>query len=206
MLDNIEFYDVEQNTDEWYELRKGHATGSSAAKIMAHYPKGFGDPARKYAQKKALEIVTCKLDQTDSFKNDWMDRGHELEPVARELYEIETFSEVKNGGFFSAGRVGDSPDGVVGSDGRVEIKCVGQNAHWPLLKKGGYPSEHKWQLQWHLIFGARWCDFVSYCPEFPENKRLYICTVYRDDEMQIQLKHRISQFNDLVDENIRLLK
>ena len=73
---------VEQNTDEWFELRRGVVTASNFPKIMANYDKAFGKPALEYAQKKALERVTGELDESSSYRNSYMDRGNELEPVA----------------------------------------------------------------------------------------------------------------------------
>jgi len=202
----FKFHDIQQNSHEWFDLRIGKLGSSSCAKIMANFGKSFGEPAKKLAYKLALERVTGKKDETESFTNQWMERGHELEPVARELYEIQEFTEVKNGGYFCNDKLGDSPDGIVGENGRIEIKCVSQYSHWPLIKKGGYDLAYKWQIQWHLMFGAEWCDFISYCPEFPESKQLYVYTVKKDHVMQSQMQQRLIQFEDLIEENIKHLE
>jgi len=201
------FIDCIQNTPEWFDLRIGKITSSNFGKIMANEGSAFGDPAKQYAQKVALEIVTGQRDETASFKNSYMERGNELEPVARDLYEIETFSQVTNGGFNDHDRLGDSPDGNVGKHGCLEIKCVIPNTHWKLLKKGGYDTSYKWQLCGHIWLGEKThCDFVSYCPEMPTDKRLYIFRVDRDQEMIDRLDERLKDFKDLVDENVKILQ
>jgi hypothetical protein len=203
------FVNVKQNTDEWFDLRLGKATSSNFAKIMANYGKAFGDPAVKYAQKIALERVTGERDETESFSNKFMDRGNELEPVAIEKYEEKTFFEVTNGGFFynEAETIGDSPDGNVGDEGSIEVKCVIPNTHWQRLKSGGIDSAYKWQIHGHIWLGEReWCDFVSYCPEMPEGKQLYIERVYKDEAIIQQMALRLAEFESAVQENIEILK
>jgi len=201
------FIDVEQNTDEWFELRIGKATSSKFGAIMANEGKAFGPPAVEYAEKIALEIVTGERDESSSFSNSYMERGHELEPIAKNEYETETFSKVTNGGFNSCDNLGDSPDGNVGKEGCIEIKSVIPKTHWKRLKKGGYDTAYKWQIQGHIWLGEKqWCDFVSYCPEMPQSKRLYVCRVERDEDMISRMKSRIADFMLLVESNIEILK
>ena len=199
--------DVKQNSEEWFNLRLGKVTSSNFAKIMANNGKALGTPAIEYAQKVALESITGLRDESSSYSNAFMERGHELEPIASELYEIETFNSVTNGGFNDCGRIGDSPDGNVGNNGCIEIKCVIPNTQWKRIKKGGIDTAYKWQIQGHLVYGNKdWCDFISYCPEMPENKQLHIVRVYRDEEMISDLKSRLELFIKEVDNNIELLR
>jgi len=199
--------DVIQNSERWYELRTGKITMSHGGEVMANDGKAFGNPAKEYAEKVALEQVTGERDETGSFKNSYMDRGNELEPTARDLYEIETFSKVTNGGFHYLDDLGDSPDGRVGEKGCIEIKCVIPKTHWKRLKKGGYDLSYKWQIQGHLWIGnCDWCDFVQYCPEMPPSKRLYVYRVERDEEMIQAMKVRFDLFRKEVAENVKILK
>lgn len=199
--------DVEQNTDEWFELRLGKITSSNFGKIMANYGKAFGNPAIEYAQKVALEIVTGVRDESGSFSNGYMERGHELEPLAVEQYEIENFVEVTNGGFHDDGKFGDSPDGNVGDNGCIEVKSVIPNTQWKRLKKGGIDLAYKWQVHGHLFIGKKeWCDFISYCPEMPEEKQLHVVRVFVDDEMREQLIIRLAEFVLEVEKNVKILK
>lgn len=199
--------DVKQNTDDWFDLRLKKATSSNFPKIMANLGKAFGPPAIKYAQKIALEIATGKRDESESYSNSYMDRGHELEPIALDMYEVHTFSMVTNGGFNDCGKIGDSPDGNVGKNGCIEVKSVIPTTQWERIKRGGIDAAYKWQIQGHLEYGQKeWCDFVSYCPEMPDNKQLHIVRVLRDEEMIKDMKKRIEEFLIEVDKNVELLK
>lgn len=201
------FVDVEQNSDEWFLLRMKKATSSKFGTIMANEGKAFGDPAKRYAQEIALEIVTGNKDERSGHTSKFMDDGHTYEPIARDLYEQQTFRTVTNGGFFYNGNYGDSPDGNVGKDGCIEIKCVIANTHWERLKKGSFDSSYKWQIHGHILIAEKqWCDFVSYCPEMPEDKQLYIFRVNRDEDIINRMKIRLSEFWQLVDENIKILE
>jgi hypothetical protein len=198
-----QWLNIQQNNDEWLGLRAGKITGSMFGTVMANYGKAFGEPAKKYAEKLAVERATGKPIET--FKNEYMDRGHELEPVARELYELETFEDVTDGGMFVNGNIGVSPDGFA-SDGLIEIKSVIFNIQFERIKKGGMDLKYKWQVQGALwVSGLPWCDFVSFCPEMPESKRLYIYRVFPEVEAFKMLDERISEFEKLVQKNFKLL-
>lgn len=198
--------DIEQNSDAWYDLRVEKITSSNFGTIMANDGKAFGDPAIKYAQRIALEMSTGERNDENDFKTVYMERGNEYEPIARGLYEMETFRKVRNGGFFYKDDLGDSPDGIIGKDGRVEIKCVIADTQWKRLKKGGYDTAYKWQIQGHLWVGdAEWCDFIQYAPKMPESKQLYIHRVYRDEVMIAAMEVRMDKFREEVKSNIKLL-
>lgn len=205
------FVDVEQNSDEWFDLRMKKITSSKIACIMAHLGKAFGEPAIKYAQKIALEVVTGKRDETESYSNKYMEMGHENEPEAIRLYERDTGNKVTNGGFYYERSddlilVGDSPDGNVGSDGCVEVKSVTPTTHWERIKKGGFDTKYKWQIHNHIWIGDKqWCDFVSYCPGFPEHKQLYVYRVERDEEIIEKMKERVNEFKKVVEDHINIL-
>ena len=199
--------DIQQNTEEWEALRLGKATSSQFAVIMANEGKAFGEPAKKYAQKIALEIVTFQKDETESFSNQWMERGHELEEEAVRLYEQRQLIKTTNGGFnvSGCGRFGDSPDANFGQ-GNQEVKTVGANAQWDRIKKGGIDPKYKWQITGHIWLGQKdWCDFIQYCPSFPEEHQLYVFRVERDEDMIERLKARLEDFWKLVEENVLLI-
>jgi len=198
--------DVLQNTDEWQELRRGVVTASNFSKIMANYGKAFGNPAKEYAQKKALERVTGEIDDSSSYRNSYMDRGNELEPIAKMLYEEQTFNFVSNGGFYKDGNLGDSPDGLIGSKGMIEIKSVIANTQWKRLKANKYDTSYQAQIQGHLLLSGReWCDFVSYCPEMNEKNRLFVFRVYPDKEYFEMLSKRLFEFEKEIVKNIEIL-
>jgi hypothetical protein len=198
----LEFVDVAQNTDEWLELRGGKLTSSKLGVIMANYGKAFGDPAKKYAVNIAIEQITGKAIPSE-YSNDHMIRGHEQEPIARMMYEEETFSEVEEGGFFMSDFIGCSPDGLVCHNGLIEIKSVIASTQFSTVKRQALDPAYKWQCLGNLKFTGRdWIDFVSYCAEFPENNQLFIHRLkkedYQDEFKMIDL--RIIEFKKLVEE------
>jgi len=98
-----------------------------------------------------------------------------------------------------------SPDGVV-VEGLQEIKCVKYTTHIERLTKGGIDRKYLWQIQGGLwLTEKEWCDFISYCPEMPEDKQLYICRVYPDIKAFDMLTERLGKFNELVFEYENLL-
>lgn len=198
----MQWHDVAQNSEDWFSLRVGKATGSNFGKFMANFGKAFGDPAKRYALQLALERVTG-LKAEFSFQSDDMERGHIQEPVARMLYEDTQFIEVTNGGFFDCKTYGDSPDGLVGKDGVLEIKSVTAAVHWATHERGGFDPAYRWQLVGHLdCSGREWVDFASYCSDFPPAGQLIIFRQDRDDfkDELIQLAERRAEFLELVDE------
>lgn len=209
--------DIQQNSEEWYKLREGKVTSSNFDTVMANSfnskkefkpSLAFGRPAIQYGQQLALERVTKKR-KPHSYKSSDMSLGHVFEPVAITAYEREYFCEVTNGGFNYQGKLGDSPDGNLNSvNGCVEVKSVIANTQWVRLKKGGYDTAYKWQIQGHLWLGERdFCDFISYChsEEFLDSKRLYVFRVERDEIMIRQLQERLVYFENTIEGNIQLL-
>lgn len=193
--------DVQQNTDEWMALRLGKATASSFGCFMANYGKAFGEPAKRYALQLALERLTGKKAE-HSFSNEHMERGHEQEPVACMLYAEEHFADLTNGGFFDCGEYGDSPDRLVGEVGMLEVKSVIASTHYDNLMRGTFDPAYKWQLVGHLDCAPKrqWVDFASYCSDFPEDSRLCVYRLRRDqceDELNM-LRNRRAEFLDLV--------
>lgn len=202
------FHDIEQNTDEWLDLRVAKLTGSGAKTIMANYGKAFGEPAKKLAKTIAREMVTGKRSLTESYSNAHMERGHEQEPIARTLYESQTFVDVSNGGFFDCGNLGCSPDGLVFDDGLIEIKSVVDHVHFDNIKRGSFDPAYKWQLYFNLMTTEReWIDFVSYCADFPEATQLYIYRIHKKDSFIefTMLEKRISEFFVMVDKAIPII-
>lgn len=203
------FHDVEQNTDEWFDLRLGKLGGSSIGKIMANYGKTFGDPAKKLAVSLSIEQLTG-IRQGANFTNEHMDRGHLQEPIARAMYEAKNFCTVSNGGFFDSEDIeGVSPDGLVDDDGAIEIKSVIATTHFNVIKRNSYDTKYKWQLFYNLkVTGREWIDFVSYCSEFPEGRRLFTSRIYACDagkEFE-KIDIRVAQFKELMRETKNIIR
>lgn len=192
----MNFYDIRQNTEEWFDLRSGVITGSKIGCIMAHVGKSFGEVAKKYAINLAIEQITGNKIESD-YTNRHMIRGHEQEPLAIALYEEYNFCEVKKGGFFSDGVLGCSPDGLVEDDGIIEVKSVIPTVHFANIKRQGVDPAYKWQVYFNLYASNRkWIDYISYCDNYATNKKIFIHRLYKEDlknEFE-EMKERINDF------------
>ena len=201
-MEAFSFIDVNQNSDEWFALRGGKLTSSNLGKIMANFGKAFGEPAKKYAANIANEQITGEPISSD-YSNAHMERGHEQEPIARMVYEEQTFCDVTNGGFFDSEFIGCSPDGLVCADGVIEIKSVISSVHLANIKRQNVDPAYRWQCIGNLKFTGRdWLDFISYCSTYPDDKQLFIHRIKKEelaDEFKM-LNSRIAEFKKLVEE------
>ena len=199
----MKWIDVQQNSDEWVALRVGRIGGSSIGTIMANYGKAFGEPAHSLAVKIALEQIKGESFES-SYTNAHMERGHEQEPIARALYESEYFCDVTNGGYIIVSdNIGVSPDGLVYDDGLIEIKSVISSVQFKTVKRGKFDPSYKWQLAFNLKCSERdWIDYVSFCAEFPEGKRLFVQRLTQEDfaEEFEMIITRLAEFRNLVSE------
>ena len=198
----VKYHDVKQNDELWFELRaKMYMTSSQVGKVMANFSKAFGEPAKKYAVTIATQLLTGKAIM-GGFTNSHMERGHEQEPLAIAEYERQYFCTVDNGGFVENGLYGDSPDGLIDDDGVAEVKSVIASVHYAnMIRKAADPA-YKWQYVWHLyVTGRKWVDFISYCPEFPRDKVLFVHRMHRAEftEQFKMLDIRMKEFIGLVD-------
>lgn len=199
----MKFIDINQNTDEWLDLRIGKITGSTCSKMMANFGKAFGDPAKKAAVTIAREQVTGKRSLAESYSNGDMKRGHEQEPLAIADYEFENFVDVLRGGFFDCGNYGCSPDGRIGENGIIEVKSVLDHVHYANIKRNNVDPAYKWQHYFNLQKTEReWIDFVSYCADYPKERRLFQFRIYAEDciEKFKMIDDRSEQFFELVEE------
>lgn len=179
------FHNVVQNSDEWFDLRKGKITTSKLGVIMANYGKAFGEPAKRYAFKIAKEQVTGVRVEEDSYSNKYMDLGHEWEPVAKDSYEEKTFYQVDNGGFceHEEYNLGGSPDGLVNEfKGGIEIKSVIDWTQRNTIKRNSFDPAYKWQILGNIwLCELEWLDFVSYGYNYTEDKKTFIHRVNASD-------------------------
>jgi hypothetical protein len=201
-VETFKFVDVNQNSDEWFSLRGGRLTSSNLGKIMANFGKAFGEPAKKYACSIANEQITGEPISSD-YSNAHMERGHEQEPIARMIYEDQTFCDVTNGGFFESDFIGCSPDGLVGENGVIEIKSVISNVHYTNIKRQAVDPTYRWQCVGNLKFtGREWLDFISYCSTYPEGKQIFIHRIRKEDlsEEFKMIDDRVEEFKSLVNQ------
>ena len=173
-----------QGSSEWLEIRAGRFTGSRFADLMAKTKSGPSTSRINIITTIALERLSVTPEET--YQNDAMRRGTELEPFARGAYEAQTGELVTQVAFAvhpSLDYAGVSPDGLVGDDGMLEIKCPEKQArHLAALRSGAHAEEYRWQIQGQLwVTGRKWCDAVSFDPRFPAGLQLAITRVDRDD-------------------------
>ena len=173
--------DIEQGSDEWLKLKLGVASASNFDKIITSTGKE-SESLKKYALQLATELMLETPEP--SFKNDVMARGNEVEPLARETYQEQTFNVVEQITMFKSdcGNFGYSPDGLVDDDGLVEIKCPIATTHFKYLLDNKMPTDYWQQVQGGLWVSQRkWIDFVSYNSYF-KDKKLFVIRVERDEE------------------------
>lgn len=175
---------MQQHDDAWFAMRAGKITGSRFSDLMAVTRSGPSASRANLIATLAVERLTGQCVET--YQNDAMRRGSELEPEARAAYEAETGELVTEVAFVIHPRltfVGVSPDGIIGDDGLVELKCPAAMAkHLDALLTGKHADEYAWQVQGQLfVTGRSWCDVASYDPRYPDGLRLAIKRVERDE-------------------------
>lgn len=179
---------VEQGTQEWLDARLGKPSASQFHKLITTAGKPSAS-AEKYIYTMIAERILGVSEPV--YVTEWMERGNELEPEARAMYELLSDVDVQEVGFIldDSGEFGCSPDGLVGEDGGIEIKCPTPQNHIEWTVKGVCPSKHFAQVQGCLyITGRKWWDFMSYHPQMNP----FIVRVERDDEFIAKLAAEIT--------------
>ena len=154
-------HNIKQNTPEWLAVRLGKFTASQAQAIAS-----AGKGLETLVFKKVAEILTDKAEE--GYKNFDMERGHELEAMARGAYELESGNIVKEVGFCELDKqIGCSPDGLVGDRGLVEIKCPSNKVFVEYLYSGKIDTGYMWQMQMQMYVTDRaWCDYAVFNDNF----------------------------------------
>lgn len=181
-----------QGSQEWHESRIGMVTASRISDVVAG---GRGATRAAYMN----EIITTMLTGVqDDYTNPYMEWGIEHEPKARQLYELLHGVEVEEVGFIkhpSIERTGASPDGLVGDDGMVEIKCPASKTHSQFLIDQKINRKYQLQMLWQMeCTGRKWCDFVSYDPRFPAELQLSVKRVEFDEAEALQTREKVVSF------------
>lgn len=186
----------DQRTAEWHEERLGKVTASRIADVMARTKTGYSATRANYMADLIAERLTGTPKQ--AFSNAAMQWGTETEPQARAMYELETGNAVIETGFHPHPVIegtGASPDGLVATNGLVEIKCPNTATHIETLR--GAPIERKYLLQMHwqmICTGRDWCDFASFDPRLPPEMQLHVRRVERDAELAEEITAEVTQF------------
>jgi putative phage-type endonuclease len=190
-----------QGTAEWLSERAGRVTASALSNVLM---KKDAAGYQNYLAQLVCERLTGQ--PTETFKSAAMEHGNETEPQARAFYELETGLTVAECGFVahpSINWTGASPDGLVGSDGLVEIKCPQPAKHIKNLMGGAIDRGYVLQMQWQMECTERaWCDFVSFNPSFSEHLKISVRRVEADTKLQGEIRAAVVAF--LADVDVKL--
>lgn len=199
----MQILNLEQGSKDWHKARLGVATASRFKDIIT---PAKGDKSASY-KGYMYELIAEKLTKgkEDFFKSEWMERGNEIEPLARASYEFMNEVEVKQIGIMlnDDGTVGASPDGLIGDVGGLEIKCPKPSTVVKYMLDGGLPLEYKPQVMGSLwISGRDWWDFLAFHPSMD----FYQIRVYRDEDYIKKMNQHIMDFVDELQNNYEKLK
>lgn len=187
---------IEQGSADWFAMRCGKVTASRVADVIAKTKSGWGASRANYAAQLVAERLTGTV--ADAYTNGAMQWGTDTEPFARAAYEAHTGITVAMVGFVPHPKImmaGASPDGLVGLEGLVEIKCPNTATHIETLLGQAVPAKYLTQMQFQLACTERdWCDFVSFDPRMPAHLQLFVRRVNRDTMTITQIEKDIVEF------------
>jgi putative phage-type endonuclease len=184
--------DAPQGSQDWLQARVGRLTASRYTDVLAK-------PETAAYRGYLLQIVTERLtqqSQESGFVNEAMQWGTDTEPLARAAYEVDTGDVVTECGLILRDDwIAGSPDGLIGDEGLIEIKCPRSTTHIDWIDAGGLPAKHKPQVQGLLLVtGRKWAHFCSYDPRMPPHLRLWWILVKADEKYQSMLLERLLAF------------
>ncbi len=191
----------EQGTEGWFADRLGKVTASRLSDVLAKTKTGYSASRNNYMTQLVLETITQS--RAESYTNLAMAWGTEQEPFARAAYEAKTGQMVEEVGFLphlTISLAGASPDGLVGDDGMVEIKCPSTSTAlecWLTQSQGGNAVDSKYfaQMQWQMRCADRsWCDYVVFDPRMPAKAQLFVTRVERDEEWLKNAEEEVTKF------------
>ena len=198
---------MEQGTEEWFTIRIGKVTASRVADVIAKTKTGYSATRDNYMAQLVCERLTGQ--KGESFSNAAMQHGTDTEPLARAAYEALKDVLVDEVGFVphpSIIMAGASPDGLVGDDGLLEIKCPNTATHIETLLSQSVPGKYNTQMQFQMACtGRQWCDFVSFDNRLPEELQLFVKRVPRDNEFIKQMEDEVVKFLNELDIKIAQL-
>lgn len=200
---------MEQRSEGWFAARKGKVTASRIGDILATIRNGNWAASRKHY---AAQLVTERLSDKDPepFTNEYIEWGIAQEASAKEAYTQATGSAVEDVGFVdhpTIGMAGASPDGLVGEDGLIEIKCPTTATHIETLLGADVKEQYRLQMLWQMACtGRKWCDFVSFDPRLPDALQLHIQRFERDNREIADIEEHVKRFLKEVDETVEALQ
>lgn len=186
----------EQRSDDWFAARAGKVTASALHKVMARTKTGYGADRANYHAQLVAERLTGR--PADSYSNAAMQWGIDTEASARLAYSALIGDAVPEIGFVDHPAIeltGASPDGLVGFDGLVEIKCPNTSTHLAALTGAGIDKKYMLQMQWQMACTERqWCDFASFDPRMPPEMQLHVRRVDRDETLLAEIEAELILF------------
>ena len=198
---------IEQRTDAWFQARLGKVTASKVADIIAKTQSGYSASRANYMAQLVCERLTGQ--KGEGFTNAALQHGIDTEPLARASYEALRDILVDEVGFVphpSIIMAGASPDGLVGDDGLLEIKCPNTATHIETLLSQSVPGKYNTQMQFQMACtGRQWCDFVSFDNRLPDELQLFVKRVPRDNEFIKQMEDEVVKFLNELDIKIAQL-
>lgn len=197
---------MEQRSAEWFAARLGCVTASRVKDVMASGRGGAPSATRKnYMMELLCERLTGQQSGPDLSRKPAVQRGVELEPFACMAYEADKGLMVIETGLVmhpSIPGFGASPDGLVGEDGVLEIKCPNTATHIATMQSERHDPQYEWQMLAQMACtGRAWTDFVSYDDRLPEPIQ-YVCHRFERDfkrirEMEAEIKAFLEELGDL---------
>lgn len=195
---------MEQRTDDWFAARLGKVTGSRVADVIAKTKTGYSTSRANYLAQLAIERMTGQ--QAESYSNAAMEWGTTQEPFARNAYETLTGNLVEEVGFVIHPEIdmsGASPDGLVGGNGLIEIKCPNSATHIEYIRSEKAPAKYLPQMAFQMACtGREWCDFMSYDPRMPDGLQIFLVRYHRDNEYIKEIESEIVKFLGEVDTTV----
>lgn len=185
-----------QGTIEWKQARCGSLGASRLADAVAKTKSGWGASRANVMAELLIERLTGS--PAEGYMNDAMRWGVEHEAEARAAYEFMTDNTVVEVGLVQHPTIKGShasPDGLIGDDGMLEIKCPQTSTHIETLLGASIADRYVKQAQWQLACtGRQWVDFVSYDPRLPVSMRLFIKRIPRDNGKIAELTGDVKAF------------
>ena len=199
--------EIEQRSEDWFAIRLGKVTASRVADVIAKTKTGYSTSRENYM----AQLVVERLTQTkaESYTNAAMQWGTDQEPFARAAYEAAQGVMVEEVGFVPHPTIewaGASPDGLVGDDGLVEIKCPNTATMIEALLTGKVPTKYFTQMQFQMACtGTKFCDYVVFDPRMPAKAQLFVTRVNRDDAYIAEIEAEIIKFLAEVESQVQQL-
>ena len=198
---------MDQGSDQWFAARIGKVTASRVADVLAKTKSGYSTSRDNYMAQLVCERLTGQRE--DFFTSAAMQHGTDTEPLARAAYESLKDVLVDEVGFVphpSIIMAGASPDGLVGDNGLLEIKCPNTATHIDTLLTQTVPNKYNTQMQFQMACTDReWCDFVSFDNRLPEELQLFVKRVPRDNMYIKLMEDEIVKFLNELDIKIAQL-